>query len=133
MIIHVMPDKEKAKSLLKTANITLQRLREIDNMKYPANTLTDHYDIIHKIMEAITALEGIKTKGDGAHQELIDYVCKNHNLGESTRVFLQELRDYRNRISYEGFAINTEYIKSNAERIETIISVLLNLASDKIK
>ena len=124
-----MQDQAKAKSLLEMAKITWQRLNEIDKDKYPANTLTDYYDIVHKLLEALTSLEGIKFKGEGAHQELIDYVCQKFDFGESNRVFLQELRDYRNRISYEGFTIDQDYIKTNVKKIEEIIKRLMSLVA----
>ena len=91
MLTKVMSDKQKAKALKSMAEITLQRLETTDLVKYPSNTLTDYYDVLHKIMEALTLSEGVKFKGDGAHQELIDYVSKIYNLDESTRGFLQQL------------------------------------------
>lgn len=124
----ITPDPAKAKSLLEMAKITLIRLKETDKNKYPANTLTDYYDVLHKIMEAITSIEGTKFRGEGAHQELIDYICRTYQQNESIRIFLQELREYRNRIAYEGFTITNEYIKTNSEQIETIISTLVNFA-----
>jgi len=130
MIIKTNPDKEKARSLKKMAEVTLKRLKETDIGKYPTNTLTDYYDIIRKLMESLTSLEGIKIKGEGAHLEIIDYICKKYNLGESTRSFIQELRNYRNRISYEGFNIKERYIEDNSERIENIINRLISLLSD---
>jgi hypothetical protein len=33
------------------------------------------------------------------------------------------MRNYRNKISYEGFSVNKNYIKSNKEKIEKIIRV----------
>lgn len=127
MILKVTADKNKARSLLDMAKITLDRLKETDKNKYPANTLTDYYDIIHKIMEALASIYGVKIKGEGAHQELIDYICKKYSINESNRLFLQELRDYRNRISYEGFNINPNYIKANSKKIEEIISRLIGI------
>jgi len=127
MIIKVQKDAQKARMLVEMARITLERLKEIDSEKYPSNTLTDYYDIIHKLMEALTLSEGIKAKGEGAHQELIEYICKIYNLGESTRIFLQDMREYRNRIAYEGFMINKDYINSNKKRVQEIISSLLKL------
>jgi len=129
----VFPDKAKTESLLTMAKITLARLKETDKNKYPANTLTDYYDALHKIMEAITSAEGTKFRGEGAHQELIDYICRNYKQKESIRIFLQELRDYRNRIAYEGFAVTIEYIKTNSEKIERIISELISFANSKLK
>ncbi|MBI2208078.1 hypothetical protein HYU50_01130 [Candidatus Woesearchaeota archaeon] len=124
MIIKVTADKEKAESLMKMADITLERLRETDIMKYPSNTLIDYYDAIHKLMEALAVKEGVKIKGEGAHQELIDYIAKKHGLAEQARQFLQQMRDYRNRISYEGFMINKNYIKLNQDKINEIIGLL---------
>ena len=132
MKINTQPDKQKAKSLKEMAEITLKRLKEIDIEKYPTNTLTDYYDIIRKLMEALTSIEGIKIKGEGAHKELIDYICAKFTLGEITRQFIQELRDHRNRISYEGFMIKPSFIKTNHQKIEQIINKLSDLLAQKI-
>ena len=125
MRININPDMQKAEALKKMAEITLERLKETNKEKYPANTLTDYYDILHKLMEAITLKDGIKIKGEGAHYELIDYVKEKGYIDESERVFLQEIRDFRNRISYEGFMVNKNYIINNIEKIKTIIGKLL--------
>ncbi len=124
MITYVFPDKERAKSLRATAETTLQRLSETDRLKYQSNTLTDYYDIIHELMEALAFIQGVKVRGEGAHQELIDYTAKNHGFDEQTREFIQQMRIYRNRISYEGFSINKNYIKLNEGRINAIIGEL---------
>jgi len=124
MITKVKPDKQKSESLRKMAEITLERLGNTDMEKYPSNTLSDYYDIVHKLIEAITVREGVKVKGEGAHQELIDYVAKQKKIDEQMRQFLQQMRDYRNRISYEGFMINKNYINLNKEIIKRIINQL---------
>ena len=126
MIIKIHPDKQKSSSLKKMAEITLERLNETDIEKYPANTLTDYYDVIHKLMEALGLLNGIKIKGDGAHQELIEYIAKQYAFDEYARQFLQQMRDYRNRISYEGFMIHKNYITLNQEKIKSMIKKLFN-------
>lgn len=131
MKITIRPDIAKANSLKESSLITLKRLEEIDLEKYPSNTLKDYYDIIRSLMESLLYLEGIKIKGEGAHYETIEYVCKEHNLGETTRIYLQDMREYRNRISYEGFNIPASYIRSNAEKIKGIIGTLLGLLGKK--
>ena len=133
MQLKISPDKEKAVALAKMAKITLARLKETDEEKYPSNTLTDYYDAIHKLMEALAFLEGVKIKGEGAHQELIDYICKKHGFEESARIFIQEMRDYRNRISYEGFMANPTHITANKEKIESIVSRLMAIFDSKSK
>jgi hypothetical protein len=132
MIIKIQPDKQMAKSLRDMAIVTLERLREINKEKYPSNTLTDYYDIVRRLMEALNALDGIKIKGEGAHHEIIDYVCDNYGLGDIVKSFLQDMRDYRNRISYEGFNIKASYIQINSKKIEDIIKKLLELLEKKL-
>lgn len=84
-------------------------------------------------MEAHTLANGTKIKGEGAHQELIDYIAKQHNFDEQTRQLLQQMREYRNRISYEGFMIHKNYILLNQEKIKTIVQRLFSmLKSEKI-
>ena len=124
MITKVKPDKQKAESLKRVAEITLERLDNTDMEKYPSNTLLDYYDVVHKLMEAITLKEGIKVKGEGAHQELVDYIAKQQKIDEQMRQFLQQMRDYRNRISYEGFMIHKNYIDLNKAIIRRIIKNL---------
>jgi hypothetical protein len=117
MIAKITPNKQKSIALIKMAEITLERLNKTDIYQYPTNTLTDYYDIIHKLMESLALSHGIKTNGEGAHKELIDYISQTYKFGESTRIFLQEMRDFRNRTSYEGFVISSDYIRLNIEKI----------------
>src|SRR3989338_4300803 len=124
MITTIQPDRQKAESLKAAAETTLQRLQETDIEKYPSNTLKDYYDVAHMIMDAIALVDGVKSRGEGAHQELIDYIANKYSLGEQTRQFLQQMRDYRNRISYEGFTINKNYIVLNQEKIKQTIKTL---------
>ncbi len=124
MINRGTPDAQKAEALKNMAKISLERLEKTDLEEYPSNTLVDYYEIIHKLLEAIASKDGVKVKGEGAHQELIEYVAKEHSLSEQMRLFLQQLRDYRNRVSYEGFMISVKFIGSNKERIKEIIDLL---------
>ena len=126
MITKVKPDKSKSLSLKTMAKITLERLEKTEKENYPSNTLSDYYDVIHKLMEAITLREGAKFRGEGAHQELIDYVVQKYGFDEQIRQFLQQMRDYRNRISYEGFVVHKNYIVMNIGKIEEIIKKLFD-------
>lgn len=128
MIVKVQKDKEKARMLIQMASITYQRLQSTDIQKYPSNTLIDYYDIIHGLMEALVSSQGFKIKGEGAHKVLIDHIAKSIPLKEKDRIFLQDLREYRNRISHEGFSVNAEYIRSNKERFDELIKELARQA-----
>ncbi len=126
MIIKIQPDKQKAIALKKMAEITLERISKTDLEKYPSNTLTDYCDIIHKLMEAISLAKGYKSKGEGAHQELIDWISKELQLQNQLRDFLQQMRDYRNRIDYEGFIVHKNYIELHAKEINLIINLFIS-------
>ena len=127
MIRKIQPDPQKAASLRNMAKITWERLEETDKMKYPSNTLKDYYDSIHELLEALTLQEGIKVKGEGAHQELIDYVVKKYSFPENERIFLQQIREYRNKISYEGFMIDPEFMERNDAKIKVILKKLFRM------
>ncbi|MFW6312086.1 MAG: hypothetical protein ACOC1K_07620, partial [Nanoarchaeota archaeon] len=124
MKIKKSPDKEKAKSLFRMAETTLKRLNKMDKKQFPSNTLIDYYDIIHQLMEGLTSIEGVKIKGKGAHYELIKYICSKYGFSESTEDFLQQIRKFRNRISYEGFFINKDFIERNSSKFQKIINKL---------
>lgn len=83
-------------------------------------------------MEALASLKGYKMKGEGAHKELIDYVCEEFGFEEGSRLFLQEMRNYRNRISYEGFMIKENYVSQNEEKIEDIVHRLFKHLEDDL-
>lgn len=124
MIIRGSPDPAKAISLRTMAAVTLQRLEATDQERYASNTLIDCYDILHMLMEARTLEYGMKIKGEGAHQQLIDHMANERFIDDGTRIFLQEMREYRNRISYEGFMVPARYIRQNLARIKRTIITL---------
>ena len=129
MITKITPDKQKAISLLKMSKSTLERLEATDKEKYASNTLTDYYESLHKIMEALALLDGIKTRGDGAHAELINYLAKTKHINEQERKFIHQLREFRNKVQYEGVEIKKNYLILHEDRIIKIIMKL----SGKIK
>ncbi|MEK6897874.1 MAG: hypothetical protein AABX28_00785 [Nanoarchaeota archaeon] len=131
--MHIEKDFGKARALLEMAEITLKRLNEFNITKYPSNSLIDYYDIIHKLCEALCFTEGVKFKGEKAHFELINYICNGYGFNLSDEQFLQDLREYRNRISYEGFSVRTDFIKNNSARITKIINTLIKLVKERIK
>ncbi len=120
----VKPDKQKALALQIIAKNTLKRLSETNTTTYPTNTLIDYYECIRKLIEAICCLEGVKFDGEEAHKLSINHIHKIKLISESERIFLQDLRNYRNRVNYEGLFINIEFIQENEERIKEIINKL---------
>jgi len=116
-------NKNKAKALFKMSQVTLERLSNSDKLKYPSNTLDDYYDILHQLMESISSLSGVKFSGDFAHKNLINWTAKELKLSFIQRDLLQQIRSYRNKISYEGFSIKAGYIEQNENEILKVISI----------
>jgi len=125
-------DKKRAFSLQLMSKTTLERLNSFDKLKYPSNTLDDYYNILHNLMEAISLLDGIKFSGDSAHKELIEWITIKMNFPLPKKIFLQNIRNLRNKISYEGFFIKTDFIKNNDKNIMMIIKEL-NKTIDSLK
>lgn len=114
-------------------DLSLKRLKTLNLEEFPSHSLTDFYDILHTLMDAISLTQGIKFHGEGIHQELIEYIYEEGFIDEENRIFLQELRDYRNRINYEGFIVNKNYIKNNKENIEELIKQFKNYLEKELK
>ncbi|MFA5485302.1 MAG: hypothetical protein WC260_03585 [Candidatus Pacearchaeota archaeon] len=128
----VSVDKNKSISLLDMAKITLERLNSFNKLKYPSNTLNDYYDVLHKLMESYTSLIGVKFIGDNAHKELIDFISKVF-FEDEDKIFLQNLRQFRNQIYYEGFNVSQDYLKRNVNDIEEIIHILINKLQEMLR
>ena len=60
------------------------------------------------------------------NQEIIDWICKELKLTEQTNNFLQQMRDYRNRIAYEGFTVHKNYIQLNSKEIIQLIESFIS-------
>ena len=131
-LLKVTPNKKKSESMLKMAEITLEMTNTLDISKYSSNIAKDYYDVIRELMGAILLLEGYKTIGEGAHKVIIEYFFKINTLTKDEYIFLDNLRDIRNRITYDGFFIEDSYIHRNKNKIEQIILKLKTEFKKKI-
>jgi len=133
-IAEITPDKEKAKSIMKMVEITLEMIKTIDAKKFPSNLLKEYYDVIRELMTTILLLDGFKTKGEGAHKKLIEYLEENYNQFTGYEISLMDdLRIIRNKISYNGFFITEDYLERKRKYILDIISKLKNIISRKLE
>lgn len=129
----VSPDKEKAKSILKMATISLDMVKTIDLERFPSNVVKEYYDIIRELISTILLLDGYKTYGEGAHMKLIEYLkmnCKQFSGYEIS--VIDDLRNLRNKISYDGFFVQKDYVKRRKEIIEEIIAKLIKIIDGRI-
>ena len=115
LIRKLTPDKSRAEFLKKESEISLKGLKErirvmgINNRN--ANSIIkDCYDIIMELIRAKLLLKGYSSSGNYSHEAEISYLSK---LGfpNSEISFLNELRYFRNSVTYYGKILDSEYAK----------------------
>lgn len=109
------------------------RIQATDAGTFPSQVVRDHYTCLHNLMEALAALEGVKTEGRGAHAEMIDWTVEELDLPQAERDFLHRLRRHRNRIQYEGFFVEADFLERNGERLEDLSEGLRTAVTDRLQ
>jgi len=123
-IIKITPDHEKAQSILRMVDTKSERVNSTDTVKFPSLVLSDYYDIIRELISIILLLDGYKTKGDGAHKTQIEYLKNYPAFIQSELIFMDDLRITRNRIEYDGFFVQADYVKRKTPEILALIKKL---------
>lgn len=133
-IEEITPDKEKAKSIMRMVETTLEMIKTIDIKKYASNVLKEYYDAIREMMTTILLIDGYKTVGEGAHKKLIEYLDKNYDQFTEYEIsLLNDLRITRNKISYNGFFITEDYLERKRKDILNIILKLKKVINKKLE
>jgi len=98
-LIKVTPDKEKAKSILKMVDTTIEMIKVIDIAKFSSNVTKEYYDVIRELISVVLLLDGYKTHGGGAHKKLVEYLQSNYKeFNEYQISLIDDLRITRNKI-----------------------------------
>lgn len=116
------PDKLLAKSLLKTSE---NDKKFIDSLRIDTTSsrkiMSNYYDILRSILEAVSALEGYKIY---SHEAFAHYLKEK---GESVlSMKFDRFRKIRNAINYYGKDISIEETKDNIKEISKMIKDLIN-------
>ncbi len=124
-LIKITPDKEKAKSILKMADTTVEMIKVIDIVKFSSNVTKEYYDVIRELIGVVLLLDGYKTYGEGAHKKLIEYL-QSKNLGFTNYEIslIDDLRITRNKVAYDGFFVERDYIERKIRDIQKVIAKL---------
>ena len=131
--ITIVPDKEKAKSVIKMADTTLKMIGSINQKEFPSNAIKEYYEVLREFISVVLLLDGLKVKGEGAHKNLIDYLGYNYKeFNQSEISLLDDLRTLRNRISYDGFFVSEDYLERRRKDILHLIEKARNLSLKKL-
>jgi len=124
-------DKPRAEFLMKESETSLKGLKErveiigINNNN--ANSIIkDCYDIIMERIRAKLFSDGYSSSGNYAHEAEIAYL-KKLNFQDNEISFLNELRYFRNSVTYYGKILNKEYAEKVFDFLNKIYPKLLNI------
>ncbi len=131
--IKIAGDKEKAASILKMVDVTLDLIKSLDTNKFSSHVAKEYYEVIRELMCVVLLLDGYKTVGENAHKRLVEYIGKTyHEFSEYEIALIDDLRVTRNRIAYDGFFVSYEYIDRKCQDIQKIIAKLKNVINKKL-
>lgn len=132
-LIRITPNKEKAQSILKMVEITLEMINQIDKVKFPSNITKEYYEVIRELTSIILLLDGFKPLGEGMHKKQIDYLEQNYKQFSKAEItFIDDLRVTRNKIAYDGFFVKEIYVERKVEDIIKIINKLKGIIDKKL-
>lgn len=118
-------DKSRAEFLKKESEISLKGLKErirvmgINDLN-SNSIIKDCYDIVMEMIRAKLLLEGYASSGSYAHEAEISYL-KKLEFPESQISFLNELRYFRNSVTYYGKILDIEY----AQKVFTFLKKIM--------
>ncbi|MDP2925016.1 MAG: hypothetical protein Q8N99_01460 [Nanoarchaeota archaeon] len=132
MIIRITPDKEKVKSILQLIREREDFVSTINHEKFSTNASENYYEIIKELANALLLLDGLKTTGEYAHKDLIDYLINYKEFTESDIFFMNDLRIKRNNGAYDGKKVEPSYLINNKNRILQLIEKLKKIIKDRL-
>lgn len=132
-LISITPNKEKAKSILKMVDTTLDMIKTIDVARFSSNVTKEYYEVIRELISVVLLLDGYKVYGEGAHKKLIEYVQSNYKeFSEYELSLVDDLRIIRNKVAYDGFFVERGYIERKIQHIERIVDKLNSIIKKKL-
>jgi len=132
MLIKIIPDKEKAKSMLNLIKNREEFLLSVDMERFSTIAAETYYEIIKELTATLLLLDGFKTIGEYAHKDLIGYLSNYSEFSEEEKNLMNDLRIRRNASAYEGKSVDKAYLKDRKHNLSLIIKKLKNLTKRKL-
>jgi len=129
------PNNPRAEFLINESKVSLQGLKErikiIGINDNNANSIIkDCYDIIMELIRAKLLLDGYYSSGNYAHEAEVSYL-KKLGFPENEISFLNEIRYFRNSVTYYGKILDKEYAEKVFKFSEKIIPKLNSFIKQK--
>jgi uncharacterized protein (UPF0332 family) len=124
----VQPDRERINSIIKMCRVRLRVTEEVKLDDQTASIIaTDYYEIIKELLTALLLKHGLKSDN---HECLIAFFKNRYPQYEYETSAIHQLKDVRNRVSYEGIFVQKSYIEMNRLEFRHIIELLEKLLSE---
>lgn len=121
----VESDNEKIASIRKMCNVRLRVTKEIKLDSETASIIaTDYYEIIKELLTALLLKHGLKSDNHGCLISFFNFTFPTY--GYEAQI-IHQLKNVRNRVSYDGIFVKKSYIESNKLEFEHIITLLNSL------
>ena len=112
-----------------------QKWKEINekigiNEKNANSVIKDCYDILMELIRAKLLIEGYNSSGSYAHEAEVSYM-KVLGFEENEIAFMNELRYFRNGITYYGKILDKEYAAKIFDYLNRIFPKLMRILGKK--
>lgn len=115
-------DEGKISSMRKMCRIRLDIIKKIALDENTASIIaSDYYEVIKELLTALLLKNSMKSDN---HECLISFFKHSFPKYEYEAKIMYQLKDVRNRASYDGIFVKKEYINSNKLEFEHIIKLL---------
>ncbi|MFH1506752.1 MAG: hypothetical protein ABIE94_07270 [archaeon] len=124
----VQQDMDKIKSIREMCDVRLEILKETKLTDKRASVIaSDYYEIIKELLTALLLKNGMKSDN---HECLISFFKNNFPKYEYETKIMHQLKDVRNRASYDGVFVKKDYVEKNKLEFEHIIKLLNKLLDE---
>ena len=121
----VEPDNEKIESISKMCGVRLRVAQQVAIDDETATVVAeDYYEVIKELLVALLLKNGLKSDN---HECLISFFKNMFPEYEYEAKTMHQLKNVRNRVSYDGIFVKKEYVITNKLEFEHIIKHLEGL------
>ncbi len=128
-LIRVPTNPKRVKSILEQAQARMDLTALMDAKEHATFITEAYYEVIKELATALLLLDGYKSPD---HVGLLRYLSFNRILKKKHITVLDELRQVRHRITYEGFAVKPDYLERKGPLAKAIIAELKDILNAKL-